>query len=138
MIYRLLRVFYTIQQVSVEPRTSAHNMTLPAAAARAPADIDRHLAPALLPAPRLLLRSLLQRLLWIERRATGQTGGRSTDDRYIDTVSHTMQPASYGQNRPIANSRTPTPTTTTTTTTAAASSSSSRSSSSSSISSNFL
>jgi len=38
-----------VAQVCVEPRTSAVNMTLPAAAARTPAAIDRYL----LPAPRL-------------------------------------------------------------------------------------
>ena len=39
------------KQVCVEPRTSALNMTLSAAAARAPADIDRYLALALPPPP---------------------------------------------------------------------------------------
>jgi len=65
--------------MSVEPRTSALNMTLPAAGARAPAVIDAYL----LPAPRL------QQAADIDRRDR-QTDGR-TPDRYIDPAPRTMR-----------------------------------------------
>jgi len=45
-----------LKEVCAEPRTSVLNMTLPAAAARAPADIDRYGAGARA-AAKLLLRS---------------------------------------------------------------------------------
>ena len=64
-------------QVCVEPRTSALNMTLPAAATRAPVYIGRYL----LPAPRL--RQEDRR----DRQADGLTDGR-TPDRYIDLAPH--------------------------------------------------
>ena len=41
------------EQVCVEARTSALNMTLPATAVRAPADINRYLASGLLSTPGL-------------------------------------------------------------------------------------
>ena len=63
------------QQVCVEPPlTSVLNMTLPAAAARAPAAIDRYLLPATeLSSP----TSLLLSIHWTDN---GRTGGR-TDTR---------------------------------------------------------
>ena len=63
------------QQVCVEPpRTSVLNMTLPAAAALAPAAIDRYLLPATeLSSP----TSLLLSIHWTDN---GRTGGR-TDTR---------------------------------------------------------
>jgi len=45
MKYAYNFIFF-LQQVCAEPRTSALDMTLPAAAALAPADIDRYLVPA--------------------------------------------------------------------------------------------
>ena len=69
------------QQVCVEPRTSALNMTLTAAAAQAPAA-----APA----------ACAQAAASGGCRSTGQTGRRTDTrpDRYIDSTPHTMRAAS--------------------------------------------
>jgi len=94
------------EQVYVEPRTSAPNMTLPATAARASADVDRYLVPALPP------------VLWLRQscccdlaRAAGmisteqtdrQTDGRTdtrTPDRYIDPAPYATRAASVGRCR---------------------------------------
>jgi len=73
----------------VEPHASVRNMTLPAAAAQAPADIDRYLAAT---APGLRQAAAA---LWVERLllSTGQMVGR-TPDRYIDPAPHTKRAAS--------------------------------------------
>ena len=70
-------------------------MTLPAAAAQAPADIDRYLA-ATAPGLRQAAAALWhRRQKWVERLllSTGQTVGR-TPDRYIDPAPHTKRAAS--------------------------------------------
>ena len=64
------------KEVGVEPRTSALNMTLPAAAARALAAIDRYL----LQAPELSSKPAARRCCC---RSTGQTDGRTLDRAYL-------------------------------------------------------
>ena len=77
---RRMRAKTLTQQVCVEPRTSALNMTLTAAAAQAPAA-----APA----------ACAQAAASGGCRSTGQTGRRTDTrpDRYIDSAPHTMRAA---------------------------------------------
>ena len=70
------------QTCSVEPRFSALNMTLPAAAARAPAVLDRYMPHA----PDLSSKPAARRRCC---QSTGQTDGQ-TPDRYSNPASHTV------------------------------------------------
>ena len=96
--YLLTYLQQSDEQVCVEPRTSALNMTLPAAAARAPADINPYLAAAA-PAQRQSCCCTLAQAADVDRKAAAIDGtDRRTDgqtlDRYVDSAWYTTRACS--------------------------------------------